>query len=147
MEAKGGWPGKCLGRDCLCVCLTMDLVSFVFKQTIQWYCTVIRFVWVSAKFGTCTVVSVNGTLIEAKICTFTLESTHFLFNKCPIYTHDGASAKLSDNSHETDYSVYCTVPLPQKHTNPSKSEIQRRSVEAFFSVIFASDILPYFGSK
>jgi hypothetical protein len=30
---------------------------------------------------------------------------HFSFNKCPIYTHDGASAKFSTNSHETDYSV------------------------------------------
>jgi hypothetical protein len=37
--------------------------------------------------------------------TFTLESTHFIFNKSPIYTHDGASAKFSTNSHETDYSV------------------------------------------
>ncbi len=34
---------------------------------------------VSAKFGTCTVVSVNETLVEAKICTFTLESTYFIF--------------------------------------------------------------------
>ncbi len=67
--------------------------------------TVIRFVSVSAKFGTCTVVRVNGTLVEAKMCTFTLESTHFIFNKCPIYTHGSASAKFSTNSHETDYSV------------------------------------------
>ncbi len=59
---------------------------------------------VSAKFGTCTVVSVNGTLVEAKMCIFTLESTHFIFNECPIYTHDGARAKFSTNSHETDYS-------------------------------------------
>jgi hypothetical protein len=29
-----------------------------------------------AKFGTCTAVSVNGTLDEAKMCTFTLEYTH-----------------------------------------------------------------------
>jgi hypothetical protein len=50
-------------------------------------------------------VSVNETLVEAKMCTFTLESTHFIFNKCPIYTHDGASAKFSTNSQETDYSV------------------------------------------
>ncbi len=35
----------------------------------------------------------------------TLESTHFIFNKCPIYTHDDASAKFSTNSHETAYSV------------------------------------------
>ncbi len=37
--------------------------------------TVIRFVSISAKFGTCTVVSANGTLVEAKMCTFTLECT------------------------------------------------------------------------
>jgi hypothetical protein len=67
--------------------------------------TVIRFLWVSAKFGTCTVVSVNGTLVEAEMCTFTLESTHFVFNKCPIYNHDGASSKFSTNSQGTDYSV------------------------------------------
>jgi hypothetical protein len=36
---------------------------------------------VSAKFGTCTIVSVNGTLVEAKMCTFTLESSHFIFKK------------------------------------------------------------------
>ncbi len=50
--------------------------------------------WVSAKIGTCNVVSVNVTLAEAKMCAFTLESTHFIFNQCPIYTHDGASATL-----------------------------------------------------
>jgi hypothetical protein len=64
--------------------------------------TVIRFVSTSAKFGTCTVVSVNGTLIEDKMRRFQGECTHFSFNKCPIYTHDGASAKFSTNSHETD---------------------------------------------
>ncbi len=81
---------------------------------------VIRVVWVSAKFGTCTVVSVKGTLVEDKMCVFTLESTHLIFNKFPIYTHDGASAKFSINSHETDYSavyyksnepVRCTLPI------------------------------------
>jgi hypothetical protein len=47
------------------------------------------------------------------MCTFTLESTHFIFNKCPIYTHDGASSKFSTNSHETDYSVgqFITPPV------------------------------------
>ncbi len=39
------------------------------------------------------------------MCIFTLESTHFIFHKCPIYTQDGASAKFSTNSHETDCSV------------------------------------------
>jgi hypothetical protein len=57
--------------------------------------TVIRFVSVSAKFGTCTVVTANATLVKAKMCTFTLECRHFIFNKCPIYTHDDASAKSS----------------------------------------------------
>jgi hypothetical protein len=58
-----------------------------------------------SKFGTCTVVSINGTLVEAKMFTFTLESTHFIFNYCPIYPHDDASAKFSTNSQETDYRV------------------------------------------
>ncbi len=69
------------------------------------YYTVIRFLWVSIKFGTCTVVSVNGTLVEDKMRRLTLESTHFIFNKCPIYTHDGASAKFSTNLQETDYGL------------------------------------------
>ncbi len=73
--------------------------------------TVIRFVWVSAKFGTCTVVSVNRTLVEVKMCTITLESTHFIFNKCPMYTHNGASAKFSTNSHGTDYSVFFSTAI------------------------------------
>ncbi len=83
---------------------------FYSKSNLAAY-TVIRFLWVSTKFGTCTVVSVNGTLFEAKMCTFTLESTHFIFNQCSIYTHDGASSQFSTNSHETDYSV------PTKITN------------------------------
>ncbi len=37
--------------------------------------------------------------------TFKGESAQFSFNKCPIPTHDGASAKFSTNSHETDNSV------------------------------------------
>jgi hypothetical protein len=50
---------------------------------------------VSTKFGNCTVVSFNGTLVEDKMFTFALESTHFIFIKYPIWTHDGANAKLS----------------------------------------------------
>ncbi len=34
------------------------------------------------------------------------EREHFSFNKCAIYTDDGASAKFSTNSHETDNSVF-----------------------------------------
>ncbi len=56
----------------------------------------------SAKFGTCTVVSVNGTLVEDKMRSIKGEFENFSFNKCPIYTHDGASAKFNTNSHETD---------------------------------------------
>ncbi len=74
-----------------------------------------RFVWACAKFGTFTVVSVNVTLAEDKMCTLALESTHFIFNKCPIsITHDGASAKFSTNSHETDYSAVVFMLLRQK---------------------------------
>ncbi len=67
--------------------------------------TVIRFLWVSAKFGTCTVESVKGTQVEDKMRRFKGESAKFIFNRCPIYTHDGASAKFSTNSQETDNSV------------------------------------------
>jgi hypothetical protein len=50
-------------------------------------------------------VSINETLVEAKMCTITLESSHFIVNKCPICTHNGAVAKFSTKSHETDYTV------------------------------------------
>ncbi len=67
--------------------------------------TVIRFVCVSAKFSTCTVVSVNGTFVEDKMRRFKGECAHFSCNNCSIDTYDGASAKFSTNSHETDYSA------------------------------------------
>jgi hypothetical protein len=69
--------------------------------------TVIHFVWVSAKFGTCTVGSVNETLVEDKLRRFKGEYAHFSFNKCPIYTHDGASAKFSTNSHTKQIQCTC----------------------------------------
>jgi hypothetical protein len=59
---------------------------------------------VSAKFGTCTVVSVNGTLVEDKMRRFNGECGHFSLKMCPIYTYDGASAKFSTNSHKMDNS-------------------------------------------
>ncbi len=37
------------------------------------------------------------------------ECTHFSFSKRHIYTHDGASANFSTNSHETDNSVWKQV--------------------------------------
>jgi hypothetical protein len=64
--------------------------------------TVIRFSSTRAKFGTTTVVSLDRTPIEDKIRRFKGEDAHFIFNKCPIYTHDGACAKFSTNSDETD---------------------------------------------
>jgi hypothetical protein len=33
------------------------------------------------------------------------ECEHFRFNKCPIYTHEGASAKFSTSSQEMDNSA------------------------------------------
>jgi hypothetical protein len=57
----------------------------------------------------------NGTLLKRKEKYFDrdrLEShtvTRFvlalIFDKCPIYTHDGVSVKFSTNSHETYYSA------------------------------------------
>jgi hypothetical protein len=67
--------------------------------------TVIRFLWVSAKFSTCTVVRVNETLTEDKMRRFKGECEHFRFNKCLIYTHDGVSAKFSTISQEMDNSA------------------------------------------
>ncbi len=50
-------------------------------------------------------MSVTGTLVEDKMRRFKGECEHFSFNKCPIYTHDGASAKFSPNSQEMDNSA------------------------------------------
>jgi hypothetical protein len=57
-------------------------------------------------FGTCTVVSVNETLVEAKMCTFALESTHFICNKCPIYTHDGIQVPNLELTHTKRITVW-----------------------------------------
>jgi hypothetical protein len=92
------------------------IIAFFWIQKTH---TVIRFVWVSSKFGTCNVVSVNGTLVEDKMCTFALESTHFIFIKSPIYTHDGASAKFSTNSQEMVYSARTWIGIRQARSgNP-----------------------------
>ncbi len=48
---------------------------------------------------------VNGTQVEDKMRRFKGECAKFIFNRCPIYTHDSASAKFSINSQETDNSV------------------------------------------
>ncbi len=48
---------------------------------------------------------VNGALVEDKMRRVKGECGHFRINKCPIYTHDDASAKFSTNSQEMDNSV------------------------------------------
>ncbi len=73
--------------------------------------TVFRSVWVSAKFGTCTVDNVNGSLVEDKMRRFKDECAHFSCNKCPNYTRDGTSAKfstysLADNSILTIWVIF-----------------------------------------
>jgi hypothetical protein len=50
-------------------------------------------------------VCTNGTLVEDQMRRFKGECAHFSFNNCSVYTHVGASAKFSINSHETDNSV------------------------------------------
>ncbi len=67
------------------------------KMLLQW--TVIRLVLISAKFGICTVVGLNGTVIEAKIGTWigTLACAYFSFNKCLIKTHDGSNVQFNTN--------------------------------------------------
>ncbi len=63
--------------------------------TLPYGYTVIRFLWVSAKYGTCTIVSVNGTQVEDKMRRFKGECAQFIFNRCPIYTLDGARPNLT----------------------------------------------------
>ncbi len=65
--------------------------------TVQCHCN--PFLSTSAKFGTCTVMNVNGTLAEDKMRRFKGVCAHFSLNKCSIYTHDGANAKVSTNAH------------------------------------------------
>ncbi len=77
-------------------------------------------------------MSVNGTLTEDKMRRFKGECEHFSCNKCPIYAHDGASAKFSTNSHKTDNSAG-----GPKHTDPDldfQQLVNRplRKEEAFF---------------
>jgi hypothetical protein len=45
-----------------------------------------------------------GHLLKIK-CADSIVNVHILFNKCPVYTYDGASDKFSTNSQATDYSV------------------------------------------
>jgi hypothetical protein len=80
-----------------------------YSKGILLHHTVMRFVRVSTKLGNCTVVSVNVTPVEEKMCTFIPLNQRILsLTSAPytvLYTHDGASAKFSTNSHGTDYSA------------------------------------------
>ncbi len=67
--------------------------------------TVIRFVRVSPKFGTYTVVSVNETLLEDKMCTSLSNLLILSSTSVPVILTTGESAKFSTNMKETDYSV------------------------------------------
>jgi hypothetical protein len=49
------------------------------------------------------------------------------FNKCPIYTHDSASAKFNTNSHETDNSE---DSIPSAHVAWRTGTINRVAVPA-----------------
>jgi hypothetical protein len=46
------------------------------------------------------------TLVDDEIHRFKGECAHFSFNKCPIYTNHGASAKFSTNSHKKRITEY-----------------------------------------
>jgi hypothetical protein len=46
--------------------------------------TVIRFVSTRAKFGICTVVGLNETLVKDEMRTFYSDCEHFSFNRCFI---------------------------------------------------------------
>jgi hypothetical protein len=80
-------------------------------------------------------MSVNGALVEDKMRRFKGECAHFRFKKCPIYTHDGASAKFSTNSHETDYSVDLNPP------GDSDARMSRRRIYfALYNVPYSTGI-------
>jgi hypothetical protein len=86
------------------------VVASIFCIFLESYTVIVS---VSAKFDTCcSVLSVNWTLVEAKKCTFTLECTQFVFNKCRIYTHNGASDKFSTSLKRNE--LKCRV-LPTKY--------------------------------
>ncbi len=55
------------------------------------------------------------------MCTFTIESTHFIFNKCPIYTNDGASAKfrtVKTTTHVHNYEHEQVPMVTDLHMRP-----------------------------
>ncbi len=80
------------------------------RPALCWGWTVIPFPfeWVSAKFGICTVESVNGTLVEATMCTFILDSTHFIFINL-FHLHSRRCKCLHCGHHGCQLTLYSFV--------------------------------------
>jgi hypothetical protein len=76
---KGGLHTNSFGRDCSAASCSTPATGI---QTM--YTLLSISCKVSAKFDTCTVVGINGTLVEDKMFTFAQECTHFIFTKSPI---------------------------------------------------------------
>ncbi len=57
--------------------------------------TVISFVSIIAKFGICTVVGLNGILVESKIRTW--DTGMCMFSLQPVSQNDGPNAEFSTN--------------------------------------------------
>ncbi len=74
-----------------------DILNFAY--------TVIRSVWVSAKIGTCTVLSVNVTLAEAKMCTFTLDLCILSSTTSVPYTLTTAQVQNLELTHKKRITV------------------------------------------
>jgi hypothetical protein len=61
--------------------------------------------YLSSQFGICTVVGLNGTLVEEK-CVDSRANVHiFAATSVPYIHYRRRSAKLGTNSHETDNSA------------------------------------------
>ncbi len=74
-------------------------------------------------------MSVNGALVEDKMSRFKGECVHFSFKKCPIYTHDSASAKFRTISSEIDNSVVKKSYLPQKVNGCPERDCRKRGIQ------------------
>jgi hypothetical protein len=130
---------------------------------VQLY-NVIIFVSVSPKFGTCHVVRVNGTLVVAKLCTFTLEcivrilsSTSIPFTLMTVHVANLAQVetkwiKVCRNSnasrHFNDWkltvaSYLLSYPIKYNYANFSRfiSEKKASVLMYFLATIFYTSIL------
>ncbi len=77
-------------------------------------------------------MSVKGTLVEDKMRRFMAECAHFSFNKCPIYTHDGASVKFSTKSHEMDNSE------GGRAGSHALGQSERNNILLFFTTLYST---------